>query len=165
MQENIWSPAKMENTDIEDSNVEYENKADVYIKLASSFYRCPQNDLSHTNSGGGIQSTAEDMLKFGQAILNYELINSKTTEMMIQLSNKTSNDKEYVLVWDSWITPEQGKVIEHNGKQIGCSSYFRIFFDKKVVVATIVNNMNSREEVRDLSIKLSYELLNRKRQT
>ena len=159
MLENIWYPAKMENTDIEDSNVEYENKADVYIKLGSSFYRFPQNDLSHTYSGGGIQSTAEDMLKFGKAILNYELINRKTTEMMIQLSNE-NNNKEYVLGWDSWVTPEQGKVIQHNGKQIGCSSFFRIFFDKKVVVATLANNMNSREEVRDLSIKLSYLMLN-----
>lgn len=162
MKENIWNPAGMTHTDIENSNLSYQNKADVYIKLGNTFYRSPQNDLSHTYAGGGIQSTAEDMLKFGKAILNYQLINPTTTETMIKLSNKANNNnnKEYVFGWDSWITPEQGKVIEHNGKQIGCSSFFRIFFDKKVVVATLANNMNSREEVRDLSIKLSYLLLN-----
>lgn len=159
MQKNIWEPSQMTHTDIEDRNSDYENKADLYIKLGNAFYRSPQNDLSHTYSGGGIQSTAEDMLKFGKAILDYQLINPTTTKLMIHLSNATSKEKEYTYGWDSWITPKYGQVIEHNGKQIGCSSFFRIFFDEKIVVATLANNMNSSDEVRNLSIQLSYLLL------
>ena len=159
MQENIWDKAKMNQTNIEDSNLVYENKSDNYIKLANTFYRSPQNDLSHTYAGGGIQSTAEDMLKFGKAILNYQLISSKTTELMIQLNNPNNKEREYTNGWFNWITPKYGKVIEHNGKQVGCSSFFRIFFDEKVAVVALANNMNSREEVRNLSIGLSYLLL------
>jgi len=159
MKENIWNPTKMTHTNIEDNDLNYENKAGVYIKFGNTFYRSPLNDLSHTYSGGGIQSTAEDMLKFGKAILNYQLINPKTTELMIQLNNPNNKEREYTNGWFSWITPEYGKVIEHNGKQVGCSSFFRIFFDEKVVVVTLANNMNSREEVRNLSIELSYLLL------
>jgi CubicO group peptidase (beta-lactamase class C family) len=159
MRKNVWEPSKMTHTTIENSNLDYKNKANVYIKLGNTFYRSPQNDLSHTYSGGGIQSTAEDMLKFGKAILDYQLLNPKTTELMINLTDTTSKEKEYTNGWFNWITPKYGKVIEHNGKQVGCSSFFRIFFDKKIVVATLVNNMNSREEVRNLSIELSYLLL------
>ncbi len=162
MREHIWNPAGMTETNIEDSNLSYDNKADNYIKLGNTFFRSPQNNLSHTYAGGGVISTADNMLKFGKAILDYTLISPKTTEMMIKLSDSTSTENEYVLGWDSWITPEQGKVIQHHGKQIGSSSYFRIFFDRKLVVATLVNNMNSRDEVRNLSINLSYLLLEMK---
>lgn len=162
MRKNIWEPSKMLHTDIENTNLNYENKADVYIKIKNTFYRSPLNDLSHTYSGGGIQSTAEDMLKFGKAILDYQLINPKTTELMIHLTDTTSKEKEYTYGWFNWRTPKHGKIIEHNGKQVGCSSFFRIFFDEKVVVATLANNMNSREEVRNLSIELSSLLLEMK---
>ena len=159
MRKNIWEPLKMTHTDIENSDLDYKNKADVYIKLGNTFYRSQQNDLSHTYAGGGIQSTAEDMLKFGKSILNYQLISPKTTELMILLNNPNNKEREYTNGWFSWITPKYGKVIEHNGKQVGCSSFFRIFFDEKIVVVALANNTNSREEVRNLSIELSYLLL------
>jgi serine beta-lactamase-like protein LACTB len=153
MQENIWKPANMTNTNLE------QTKTNVYIKLGNHFYRSPKNDLSYTYSGGGIQSTAEDLLKFGKAILNYSLINSTTTGFMIQLTNNESKEMEYTFGWDNWKSPKFGKVIEHNGTQVGSSSYFRIYFDKRMVVATLANNLNSSEEVRNLSIELSYLLL------
>ncbi|WP_074407932.1 serine hydrolase domain-containing protein [Aquimarina megaterium] len=159
MQKNIWKPAEMTQTDIENRNSSYENKANVYIKLGNTFYRSPQNDLSYIYSGGGIHSTAEDLLKFGEAILKYKLINPLTTELMIQLSNNDNKEMEYTFGWDNWTNPKLGKIIEHNGTQVGSSSYFRIYFDKKVVVASLANNLNSSEEVRNLSIGLSNLLL------
>ncbi|MGJ8760434.1 MAG: serine hydrolase domain-containing protein [Polaribacter sp.] len=152
MHENIWKPANMTNTNLE------QTKTNVYIKLGNHFYRSPKNDLSYTYSGGGIQSTAEDLLKFGKGVLNYKFLNPSTTKLMIQLTNN-SKEMEYTFGWDNWKSPKFGKVIEHNGTQVGASSYFRIYFDKKVVVATLANNLNSSEEVRNLSIKLSYLLL------
>jgi serine beta-lactamase-like protein LACTB len=153
MQENIWKPANMTNTNSE------QTKTNVYIKLGNHFYRSPKNDLSYTYSGGGIQSTAEDLIKFGKAVLNYKFLNPSTTKIMIQLTNNDSKEMEYTFGWDNWKSPKFGKVIEHNGTQVGASSYFRIYFDKKVVVATLANNLNSSEEVRNLSIELSYLLL------
>jgi len=52
-----------------------------------------------------------------------------------------------------------GKIIEHNGTQVGSSSFFRIYFDRKIVVAALANNLNSSEEVRNLSGELSYLML------
>lgn len=158
MRKNIWEPSKMMHTDIENCKME-NNISSVYIKWRNNFYRFPQNDLSFTYSGGGILSTAEDLLKFGKAILNYQLLNPNTTKLMVRLPENSGSEKEYTFGWFNWRTPDYGKVIEHNGKQIGCSSYFRIFFDEKKVVATLANNMNSREEVRNLSIELSYLML------
>jgi len=159
MKKNIWEPAGMKHTDIEDSDVEYNDKAGIYMKFGNSFFRAPKNDLSHTYSGGGLQTTSTDLLKFGEAILNYQLLSPKTTKLMIQLSQEDPTKRKNNLGWYKWITDEQGKVIEHHGKQLGCSSFFRIFYDKKVVVTALANSMNSRDEVRNLGIELSYSLL------
>jgi len=155
MKKNIWEPAKMTLTSIEKSDLKYNNKADLYIKLGKTFIRSPKNNLSYMHSGGGIQSTSEDLLKFGKAILNYKLISPSTTELMMKLSSNKENEIEYTLGWDSWVSTKNGRIIEHNGTQIGASSYFRIYFDKKIIIATLTNNQNSSEEVRNLSINLS----------
>jgi len=156
MQENIWGPAGMTHTNIENRNIKYRNRADVYIKLGNKFFRSPQNDLSYTYSGGGIQSTAEDLLRFGKAILEYRLINLSTTKLMTHLTHPDSETKEYTNGWDNWVSSKNGKVIEHNGAQVGSSSFFRIYLEKKLVVVALANNLNSSEEVRNLSIDLSY---------
>ena len=130
-------------------------KTNVYIKLGNHFYRSPKNDLSYTYPGGGIQSTAEDLLKFGQAILNHSLISPETTQLMIQVQDSNSMEMEYTYGWDAWQSSTYGNIIEHNGTQVGSSSFFRIYLDEKIVVATLANNLNSSEEVRNVSIQLS----------
>ncbi|WP_234859455.1 serine hydrolase domain-containing protein [Aquimarina aquimarini] len=159
MKENIWIPSGMIHTDIEQKNLTYNNKAGLYIKTGIGFIRSPKNDLSYTYSGGGIISTAEDMLKFGEAILENELINSTTTQLMIALSNKEITKKEYTLGWDVWVSSKHQKVIEHSGTQVGVSSFFRIYFDKRVVVVSLANNLNSSEQVRNLTIKMANLVL------
>ena len=159
MNENIWQPAGMNFTSIEKDDIEYKNKAGLYIKLGKIFIRSPKNDLSYMQSGGGIQSTAQDLLKFGQAILNYKLINPSTTELMMKLSTNKENEIEYTYGWDSWVSSKYGRIMEHNGAQIGASSYLRIYFDKKIVVATLSNSLSTSGAVKDLSLSLANQMI------
>jgi len=160
MDENIWQPAQMTSTSIEKSDAIYKNKAGLYIKLGKVFIRGQKNDLSYVQAGGGIQSTAQDLLKFGQAILNYKLINPSTTELMMKLSTDKKDEIEYTFGWDSWLSSKYGRIIEHNGSQIGASSYLRIYFDKKIVVAALSNSLSTSEAVRSLSINLANQMIN-----
>ena len=162
MQKYIWKPSGMTHTNVEDKDSNYENKPDLYVKVGSLFIRLPTNDLSYTYSGGGIISTSSDLLLFGEAVLSYQLINPSTTEMMIKLSSEILDQKEYTYGWDSWISSKYGKIIEHNGAQLGASSFFRIYFDKKIVVAVLSNNLNSSETTRNLSIEIASNLLETK---
>ena len=160
MKEHIWKPANMTNTCTEKKDFKYINKASLYIKTGLGYLKSPKNNLSYSYSGGGIISTAEDLIKFGKGIINYKFINAKTTELMVGDSLNKSKRK-YRYGWDNWSSTKHGKVIEHNGTQLGASSFFRIYLDKKIVVATLTNNMNSSEEVRSLSINLSNSVLKR----
>lgn len=155
MKENIWEPANMKNTSVENIKLENSN-LDLYIKWSNSFLRFPQNDLSFSYSGGGILSTAEDLLNFGQAILEFKLLDKETTSLMKHYPKEPLTDKAYTYGWFNYEVPKFGQIIEHNGKQIGCSSFFRIYWEERKVAVVLANNMNSREEVRNLAIELSY---------
>jgi CubicO group peptidase (beta-lactamase class C family) len=159
MRENIWIPAGMSRTDIEESHQRYENKAGLYIRLGTVFIKGPKNDLSYTYSGGGIHSTAEDLLRFGKAILNYDLISKVTTELILELPGLSTEKREYSYGWDYWTSSKHGNIIEHNGTQIGASSFFRVYFEKNTVVAVLANSLNSSDAVRNLAVDLSYSLI------
>jgi CubicO group peptidase (beta-lactamase class C family) len=66
MNENVWQPAQMTSTSIEQSDAKYKNKAGLYIKLGKIFIRGPKNDLSYMQAGGGIQSTAKTYSNLGK---------------------------------------------------------------------------------------------------
>lgn len=159
MKEHIWDSSGMINTSTEQAHIAYNNKAGLYIKTFIGFVKSPKNNLSYTYSGGGIISTAEDMLKFGKAILEYKLISPATTKLMIAISNTKLYEIEYALGWDVWMSAKHQRVIQHNGAQLGSSSFFRIYFDKKIIVVALANNLNSSEEVRKLSLNLTSSLL------
>jgi len=120
MHENIWKPANMTNTNLE------QTKTNVYIKLGNHFYRSPKNDLSYTYSGGGIQSTAEDLLKFGKGVLNYKFLNPSTTKLMIQLTNN-SKEMEYDGIIGKVLNLEKSlNIMEHKLGQVAILEYILI---------------------------------------
>ena len=79
MDKNIWTPAGMNKTAIENSKLEYDNKAELYIKYKQQYIKSPKTNLSVKYPGGGIHSTAGDLIRFGNAILNSTLLDSVST--------------------------------------------------------------------------------------
>ena len=79
----VWTPAEMHQTDVEIFGEEYPNKADLY-KLNEDWTITPdlKTNLSVKAPGGGIQSTVEDLLNFGKAILEHKLIKESSFELM-----------------------------------------------------------------------------------
>jgi CubicO group peptidase (beta-lactamase class C family) len=146
LQKNIWQKAKMNDTSLEEKG-SYANKTKLYLKVGSNFIRSPINDLSIIYSAGGVQSTAADLLKFGEAILSNRLISRKTLEMMIDVSRSLApdaGDDPYGLGWVVHEHPSWGKVISHSGGQPGASSYFEIYLDREIVVATLSNAFGTK---------------------
>ncbi len=159
MEENIWAPAKMVNTTIEVSDAEYENKASLYIKWGSRFIKSPKTDLSVKAPAGGVITTAEDLLKFGQAVLNHTLIDSSTLHLMINSTDTLKQGTPYGFGWFVRESNRYGKILEHGGSQSGSSSFFRIYLDQQLVTATIANNFNSDDEMYFLTRDLSELVL------
>lgn len=147
MQENIWSIAGMNNTSVEKSDTVYQNKGSLYVKLGSIFIKAPQTDLSVKVPGGGVQSTAEDMLKFGAAIINHRLIDSSTLDLMLSSTSVFKEGMPYGFGWQIFHHDEIGRILQHGGSQSGTSTHFVIYLDQKKVVTAMANNFGSDAEM------------------
>jgi len=156
MDQNIWQPANMKNTSIEDHDTSYENKASLYLNFQKSFYKSPNTDLSVKYPGGGIQSTAEDMLRFGNAIINNDLIDSTSLAEMMKIDTTVKKQGDpYGLGYFVVSNEKHGRVIQHGGSQSGSSTFFRIYLDKKVTTVSLANSFGSNEGTYLLSQELA----------
>lgn len=175
MVNNIWRKAGMKNTSLEHRDKIYDNKARLYLKVKSNYIRAPYNDLSLTYSGGGIQSTAFDLLELGKAILENKLIDSTTFDLMISSTDSLKAGTPYGFGWYVQNDPKYGRIIYHGGSQSGTSAYFRIYLDEKIIVSVLTNNSFSGYDTRFLakdisslaldSIKLDLPIINFKKDT
>ena len=162
MSNNVLIPAGMENTYVEESDKEYNNKSGLYIKLAGRYIKSPKTDLSVKVPGGGFITTAEDLLLFGKAILDHTLLDSSTFSQMVTGLDTLKRGLPYGFGWfvmeDEW----RGRIIQHGGSQSGTSTFLRIYLDEKIVVASMANNFGSDNEVMFLARDLSSLAFNRK---
>ena len=158
MQKNIWDKAGMSNTEVEMANTTYENKSSLYRRKKNGKLETSKaNDLSNRVPGGGFQSTAEDILKFGQALLNHTLITESSFNIMIsdpQIRAKEAGNGYGMGCFLYGKNDQKGIVIGHSGGQTGCSSQLMILPEYKLVTVVLSNTAITGSDVPTLSIKL-----------
>ncbi|MEP3387436.1 MAG: serine hydrolase domain-containing protein [Reichenbachiella sp.] len=161
MKKNIWDKAGMSNTTLEEQQV-YNNKSQQYLKVKSTYIKSPKTDLSIIYSAGGVQSTAKDLLKFGEAVLSHKLIDSTSLEMMINATDglaPAKGDDPYGFGWSVYNDPKHGKIIQHGGTQPGTSTFFAIYLDHNMVSVVLSNSFGTRQNAFALSRDLASLVL------
>jgi len=156
MQDNIWEVAGMVNTRLEHVNQTYTQKSELYhredngkIKVATA------NNLSNRHPGGGIISTLEDMLKFGKAILNNDLITKASLDLMFEFPDIKNEGLPYGLGWRKYNTdPSLGAVYGHEGAQTGASTVFMIYPEEDFFVVILTNTSGALDEVFKIAARL-----------
>lgn len=160
MREHVWGPAGMSHTDIEETGRDYPNKAKLYRKdKRGDFTKDTRDILSNKYSGGGLQATVGDLLAFGQAILDHELLVEADLERMRVTPAINHGGTPYGLGWYVVNDPKYGRIVRHGGAQSGTSTYLEIFLDQRLVVAVLANTANASMEVGALKQKLSELVL------
>jgi serine beta-lactamase-like protein LACTB len=135
----------MKNTGVEMRNTTYENKSSLYYRKNNGKRKTANaNDLSNRLPGGGLQSTSEDILKFGQAILNNTLITEASFKMMITDPTIRTEGNGYGM----------GCYLYGNNDEKGCSAQLMILPDTKLVSIVLSNTANAWEDTFTLSVKL-----------
>lgn len=158
LSKNIWQKAGMQNTSLE-INHEGANKSRLYIKAGPLYIRSPYTDLSIIYPAGGVQSTAEDLLKFGEAILKDQLLNRDTLEIMIDVANSLApkaGDDPYGMGWSVYHSQKNGRIITHGGAQPGASTHFQIWLDKGVVSVALSNAFGTKSSVYSLANEIGH---------
>jgi CubicO group peptidase (beta-lactamase class C family) len=161
---NIWNKANMKNTGVENIAETYDGKSCLYHFKNKKPREAKQNDLSNRIPAGGFYSTLEDMLNFGNALLDGKLIEESSFELMIQNQFEQTEGNQYGLGWFFYAPkPNDNLVIGHSGEQTGSASQLMIIPNSKTVVVVLSNTSGTWKDVVTLSselIQLSEQIKN-----
>ena len=157
MQKNIFEKAEMENTAEEDLNRKYSNKSCLYQKKRNKVKEAEPNDLSGRLPAGGFISTLEDLMKFGNALLDGKLIDNESLNEMLKIQPvEYKGSNEYGLGWFVYRNKQKDGYLlfGHSGSQTGCSSQLMIVPDTKTVVVVLSNTEGTYAEIGPFALKL-----------
>ena len=149
MREKVFSPLGMQDTLADESDKIIPRRARWYTIMADGTYRnTPYEDLSYKWAGGGFLSTAEDLARFGSALLKPGFLKRDTLAMIFSRQETTAGKKtKYGLGWFIHDTGDDGmeRQFEHSGGVAGSSSWLVIYPDQGVVIAWMQNSNDFRD--------------------
>jgi CubicO group peptidase (beta-lactamase class C family) len=157
MEENIWNKIEMNNTGVEHFEVAYDNKSKLYHRNRRGKIKEAKkaNNLSNRIPGGGFYSTVDDLLKFGQAVIDFALISKETTALMLEFQNTKYDGNPYAFGWHLYgRSTSRASVVGHGGEQTGVSAQLMVAPQRNMVIVVMSNTFGSYNEVRGTSIQL-----------
>ena len=164
LKDNIFIPAGMHSTLVDKQREIILNRVKGYEKDAErKIVNAPLADLSIKVAGGGLLSTANDLLLFSKALLENKLIKHSTLEMMIRKSKlKSGKDIDYGLGFSVNLENDSLIYFSHNGAGTGFSSMLLI--DPKFKIASVhlinIRDRNLGEPAKDiLEMSLSDSII------
>jgi serine beta-lactamase-like protein LACTB len=160
MRQRVFEPAKMGDTGIDHSHRVISNRARGYTRLGTvaflqipekerakfkqgDLYNAPLHDTSMKIPGGGIVSTAPDLVRFAIAVNTAVLVNEKT-RMAMWTPQKMKDGKlsEYGLGWAIGGSGDQ-LLVSHSGGQAGTSTLLTMMPSKGTIIAVMCNQQNT----------------------
>lgn len=155
MKKNVWEPAGMADTGVEKTGMDIAGRSCLYHRKKNKAKEAKQNDLTNRIPGGGFYSTLEDVLKFGNALLDGTLIQPATLDKMIEIQYPQKEGNPYGLGWFLYgPPPNQNLVIGHSGEQTGCASQLMIIPKSNTVVAVLSNTSGAWKDIVSFSAEL-----------
>ncbi len=111
---------------------------------AGSFHIAPAVDNSYKWAGGGFVSSAEDLVKFGSALLQPGFLKPETLDLLFT-SQRTSAGQEtgYGIGWFLRTDSSGHRWAFHGGGSVGGTAAFGLNRDSRVVVAILANLSNA----------------------
>ena len=147
----VWEPAGMLSTQFDKPDRIIHNRGRGYVRNRRGLLvNIEYSDVSYKYAGGGILSTAEDLVRFGMALNDGTLLKPATMRAMVgvqvdpvmryqESGEYTAQDHRQALVWFIR-TDAQGRTFpSHTGTVKGCRTYLCIYPDVDLVVALTTN--------------------------
>ncbi len=143
LQENIFTPLKMNNTGFDHHSEILKNRATGYSKFGTSYTNSNYLDMSIPYAAGSMYSTVEDLYLWDQALYTDQLISKKSKDLVFTPDISTGK-ASYGYGWGINYRPigktkDSIKVIGHGGGINGFNTIIsRIPSDKHLIV--LLNN-------------------------
>lgn len=156
MQKNIWDKAGMTNTGVQKYGQKKPNQSSLYQQNSKGKVReGKENNLSNRIPGGGVYSNVEDMLKFGNAVINNTLVKESTMTLMRQHHSLEKEANGYGFGWFLYNPkPDEGAIIGHSGEQTGSATQLLIVPSLKTVLVVLTNTSGTYKYVTPATFKI-----------
>jgi CubicO group peptidase (beta-lactamase class C family) len=148
--QNLWRPAGMEQTGYKRPDfsndiiaIGYDNNDHAWGKPTEKEWD-KDGPFWHLKGNGGILSTAEDMLRWDQALLTNRVLSEKARVKMFRPKLRQGEDSAsyYAYGWDVRRTPRNTTSYWHNGSNgIFYADFFR-FVDEGTTIIVLTNRSN-----------------------
>ena len=149
METRIFEPLRMRSTEADRNAFIVSERVRPYHRTDDGFlYNAPYVDNSYKWAGGGFLSTAEDLVRFGQAHLSPGFLKASTLSLLFK-SQKTTAGVEtgYGIGWSINEDDRGRQVIGHGGGSVGGTT--RLFtYPEYGLVISIVSNLSNAPDLR-----------------
>ena len=157
MKNHVFAPAGMKSTFPDDATSKMTNRVTFYEEGKNI---SPSVDNSFKWAGGGFLSTAADLVRFSQAILDNTRMSVKTLDAALQtytLVNGKSTTRGIGFEVDE---DKKGRTwIGHGGGSIGGTTMLIIYPDQELIVVVLVNQSDA--SVRNSAFSIAEQFLNK----
>lgn len=138
--EHVLKPAGMTHTFVDDVFEVVPHRARGYQKIDGKVKNAGLMDSSYKIPGGGYVTTAEDLVRFAQALMDGKIVKRETLETMWTPAKVTGEGKKsnYGLGFGVLMI-DGGKCVAHSGSQQGTSTSMVIIPEKHFAVAALAN--------------------------
>ena len=139
LRENVWKPLGMNNTTMDIADDLITNRARGYRRIDGEVKNCEFIDISSRFAGGGIRSTAVDLINLSRGLDEGKVV-SKQNQMMMYTDMVTKKGRvtEYGMGWG--VDFIQGFWnVGHGGGQQGTSTHLLRFPGERFAVAVMCN--------------------------
>ena len=140
LSERVFKPAGIEHMQADDSFAIIPNRARGYKRGPDGrIENCTPADTSNKIPGGGLCSTAEDLVRFALAVNSGKLLKPETVKLMFQPQHLRSGQQtNYGLGW-SIVQDGASRLVGHSGGQQGVSTMLLMDTNRGYVVAVMAN--------------------------
>ena len=147
MKQNVWGPAGMTDTRLDDPAEVIPNRVRGYRLLNGAIRNSEFVDISSRFASGGARSTIPDLLKYASSIMDGRLLSSEG--MMTATATMSTRDgrlTNYAMGWDA--TPYNGRyILAHSGGQQETNTIIYVLPGRKLALAIAMNYENSNASV------------------
>src|SRR5881296_85644 len=141
MGRNVFRPLGMTHTAADRADSLIPNRTRFYERGADGgFVLAPPVDNSYKWAGGGFVSTAEDLVKFGSAMLRPGFLKAGTLELLFTSQKTRAGEPTgYGIGWFVGTNSLGHRWVFHGGSSVGGTTAFGVDRDSRVVVAITSN--------------------------
>lgn len=156
MQKYIWDKAEMRNTGIEKTELKCNQSTTLYDRNPEgNIKKATPNNLSNRIPGGGLYTTVNDLIKFGNALINNHFIQQATFKRMIDYRRLDNDNSRYGLGFRLYGGRlNKSEIIGHSGSQTGATTQLFVIPSLKIVIVIVANTSGSATEVATVARKL-----------